>query len=201
MTLVVGISVAGCTSQGDLLKNANCEGEVLTSSTDARKIVQLAPDGIDELESEFNESDFGGYRAHCGVRDAAGEERPAIVIDASYLTVRSAPSKVSLGKLASTFPVEGRLVRITSPAPAVGGVSGEGDAALRAPCTLSGAESVPPDMREGTMAVAAWSEDAPDADSLEQRQNAADLALSFLRHAVQKCDDPPKLPESVHVSE
>lgn len=51
------------------------------------------------------------------------------------------------------------------------------------------------------MTAAVTSEDAPDADSFKQRQNAADLTLSILRHTVQKCDNPPKMPTSVHISE
>jgi hypothetical protein len=41
---------------------------------------------------------------------------------------------------------------------------------------------------------------APNPDSKKQRQNAADLALSFLRYAAEKCDKHPELPKSVVVN-
>lgn len=200
ISLLLAASATGCRPEKEMLKDANCEGKVLTSQEDARKILELAPDGIDEFESGFNESDTLGYEARCGVRDADGKERPAIVVIAGYVSDPADPSGMTMKELVGTFPVNGQLRHITSPdATHLGGASGEGDAVLRVPCTMTA--GLPPDMREGAMTVAVTSEEAPDANSLKQRQNAADLALSFLRYTVQKCDESPKLPSSVRIRE
>ena len=199
-TFLLITSLTACRSEKDMLKAANCEGKVLTSREDGQSILELASDSIENFDSSLYESDNPGYVAKCFVRDAADKENPALVIQANYLTDDIDPRKISLRGLVGNFAVQGHLLRITSDAPHLGGASGEPGAVLRVPCAMSHSKTLPPDMREGAMTVAASSESAPDANSTQQRQNAADLALSFMRHAVQKCDDPPALPKSVHIS-
>ncbi len=197
----MSLAVSGCTSEEQLLPDARCSNEVVASKQDAEKILELAPDGLERLEHHFYERDSQGYLASCNVSDGSGREGLAITFDAGFLSETTPPSEKSLRELAEPLAVDGRLTRVTSDAPGVGGVSGAASAILYAPCTLSKSETLPPDMREGAMVANARAELASDPDSLEQRQNAADLALSFLRNAVRKCDDPPKLPESVDINE
>ncbi|NLU69594.1 hypothetical protein [Streptomyces sp. HNM0574] len=200
VALIVASSLTGCTSEEDLLRNATCEGKALTSREDGRKVVGLVPDGVYELTSRYSEYDSRSSRAFCLIREREGEERKVIVLKAWFGTSGTEPSQLSLRELDQSGAVDGRKARITSKSPRVGGVSGEADAALSAPCTLPESESDSPlDMRRGTLHVTASSDNAPDPDSPEQRQNAADLTLSFLRHAVQRCDDPPELPAKVHI--
>lgn len=124
------------------------------------------------------------------------------MLKAAYLTGAKDPSKLPLEELHPSFPVDGRKLRISSRTARVGGVSGEADATLFAPCTLPESElGAPLRLRKGVMYVVALTDDAPAADSGKQRRNAADLALSFLRRAVRECDEPPKLPESVRIGE
>ncbi|MFR9675332.1 hypothetical protein [Streptomyces sp. TR02-1] len=200
--VILAINLTGCTaSEDEMLKDANCQGKVLTSREDGRKVLELLPDDIDKIESGYYERNLSLYEGYCSVSDAEHRGLPEFVIDAAFLTEGANPSKLSPRELVEPFDVDGRLLRIGSKGAYLGGVSGGGDAVLRVPCTTSRSTGLPPERRHGAMAVAARTEDAPDADSLEQRQNAADLALSFLRHAVKNCEDDPKVPKTVDIRE
>lgn len=193
------LALTGCSSYEDLREQARCSDDVVTGQENGKKILELAPDGIDDLKPRFHESDTEGYRASCTVGDGSGYEGLIVSFDAGFLNDSTAPSNASLRQLARPMPVDGRLTRVVSRVAGVGGVSGSGGATLRAPCALSRANTLPTDMRDGFMVARASAEQAPDADSQSQRQNVADLALSFLRHAVQRCDAPPNLPRSVRL--
>ncbi|MDT0378328.1 hypothetical protein RM572_05980 [Streptomyces sp. DSM 42041] len=199
--MVTSLVVSSCSANEDHLLNAQCSNDVLTSKVDAVKMQELAPEDLDRLEPRFVESESRGYSFSCTVGDRTGSEGLAVALDADFVPNRTLATKTSLNEIIASLPShnEGRLVRLTSGTRGVGGASSEAGAVLLAPCALSQSKTLPPDFRKGAMRASAWAPNAPDADSLEQRQNAADLALSILRHAVQQCDDPPKLPESMQI--
>ncbi|WP_311672228.1 hypothetical protein [Streptomyces hazeniae] len=199
--MAISLSLSACSSTDDLMANAHCSSDVVSSREDAEKILELAPNGIDHLEPRFNESEAQGYTASCTVGDGSGREGLIIYFNAGYLSDVRRPSEKSLRELTEPMTVDGRLARVKSNEPGVGGVSGAASAILYAPCTLSEAGILTPEMREGVIFAGARAENASDPDDLRQRQNTADLALSFLGHAVEACDDPAKLPTSVHVDE
>lgn len=200
--LIITLAASGCSSKNELLADAHCSDEVVASKQDAQKIVELAPDSLDRLEPQFVESESQGYKISCTVGDRTGSEGLAVALDADFVPNAALATKTSLHEIISSLPSpdEGRLVRLTSETQGVGGASSEAGAVLLAPCALSQSKTLPPDFQNGAMRASAWAPNAPDADSLEQRQNAADLALSILRSAVRRCDDPPNLPESMQIT-
>lgn len=85
---------------------------------------------------------------------------------------------------------------VTSSVDAVRGVSGRGSAGVWAPCSMKKSRG----FRPGAITATVAAPSAPDGESVKQRRNAADLALSLLRHAAKQCDEPPTLPQAVKVA-
>lgn len=178
----------------ELLPQAHCGDKVWRSEEDSRNVVEMLPDGVETLESRFREPGGIGYSAQCVLRSQDSQVLRARAWFASR--GNQVPGRGSDRQFLSAHEMNGPPGEVAAGA-GLSGVSGAGSASLAAPCSYEqqGGEL----LKNGHMIVAVVADDAADAASGAQRQRAADLALSFLRHAVRDCDDPPSLPEKVKV--
>lgn len=179
----------------ELLPQAKCDDKVWQSQKDSRAVVGLLPDGTESLDVRFHEI-RELYDGQCVIVSDGSEVLRA---QAWY----DARGKTDLGKapdesFMSAHDMDGPPRRITS-SPQLRSVSGVGSAALSAPCSYErmGKGRL---LKDGELNVTVVAGDAPEAAGSEQRQRAADLALSFLRYAAEKCDEPPTLPKKVRVA-
>lgn len=194
-TLLLPLASACGNNVEELLPQAKCDDEVWQSNQDSRNIIGLLPDGVDSLEARFREPGGIGYSGQCGLFsegarvlnarawfDARGNQSPGMVSDQRFL---------------SSHQMDGPPERISTPA-GLSGVSGAGSASLAVRCSYARLGDEPL-LKIGELVVTVISDAAPEPGTAEQRQRAADLALSFLRHAAKSCDDPPSLPKAVKV--
>jgi hypothetical protein len=191
-----GLVTSGCTSAEDLYPEARCDDKALTDmKQDAPKIIKLAPENISKVDGRFWEKASRYYQAECNISDGEGNEilRGRTVY---YDGEENNPSRSSRKSFFEEKDFEGTPRAVTSSGDAVEGVSGRGSAGVWAPCSMEKSTG----LRPGAMVATIAAPSAPDGDSVQQRQNAADLALSLLRHAVKKCDDPPEMPKKVKVT-
>lgn len=194
LTMGCVLLAGGCTSKSDLYPQARCGDKALTDTKrDAPKIMSLAPEDVSAVEGRFSENPSLVYRAECYISDEDGD---------NFLTARvqyydgkeNAPGRSPKRFFAGSF--KGVPRKVTSSSEGVGGVSGRDGAGVWAPCSTQKTTG----FRPGAMVVTLSAPSAPDGDSAEQRQNAADLALSMLRYAVKHCDERPELPAKVKVA-
>jgi hypothetical protein len=198
--VVVGLALGsvlvagGCTSAEDLYPQARCGDKALTDTKkDAPKIIALASEDISEVSGRFYENVNLTYTAECYISDEDGN---FLFGDAGYhIGVENRPGREPK-RFFRKKDFSGSPKNVTSKLEKVEGVSGRGSAAVWAPCSMKKSTG----FRPGAMVATISAPSAPDGDTLEQRQNAADLALSLLRHAVEKCDEPPTLPKTVKVA-
>jgi hypothetical protein len=186
--------LSACTSAEDLYPEARCGDKALTDTKkDAPKIIALASEDISEVSGRFYENVNLTYTAECYISDEDGN---FLFGDAAYfIGIENSPGREPK-RFFRKKDFSGLPKNVTSKLEKVEGVSGRGSAAVWAPCSMKKSTG----FRPGTMVATISAPSAPDGDSVEQRQNAADLALSLLRHAVEKCDEPPTLPKTVKVA-
>jgi hypothetical protein len=185
--------MSSCSSPEDLYPVAQCSDEALSSRTeDAPKIMDLLPDDTSQVYGKLQEHYVWGYHGDCLIK---GNEYPEEIRGyASFNGKEEDPEKTFTAHLPSEFGKGLRPIRATGLG--VVGVSGSGSAQIWFPCSLQEGAGGP----EGFMLTSIMARAAPNPDSKKQRQNAADLALSFLRYAAEKCDKHPELPKSVVVN-
>lgn len=196
ITLGCVLAASGCTSKTDLQPNARCSDEVLAEmKRDAPRILALAPDDISSVDGRFyDNTDSLVYRAECYISDKEGNG--FLTGRAEYRSGKQNYPSGSPEKFFEQHDLEGTRREITSGVDSVEGTSGRGGAGVWAPCSMQKSTG----FSSGAMVATISAPSAPDADSVKQRQNAADLALSLLRYAVKHCDEPPALPKRVMVA-
>lgn len=193
---VTALVVSGCTPQADLLAEARCTTKVLASEPDRERVVSLSPEGLDQLSSDFLEQDESRYESMCDIEGGGGPEEVVIMIDSWFSEgPKGDPARTSAGDY-EPYIGHSEVKRIRSLNRGVSGLSAAGEAAVRAPCVLSDGDGKE---LKGIIVVQLRAPNAPDADSPRQRQNAAGLALSYLKHATRHCTNSPDLPTSLQI--
>ncbi|MCH6162231.1 hypothetical protein [Streptomyces marispadix] len=195
ITLLLPLASACGNNTEELLPQAKCDDKVWQSDKDSRNVVGLLPDGVERLEARFREPGGIGYSGQCVFLSEGSRVLKARAWFASR--GNQIPGAGSDQRFLSSQEMDGPPKPISASA-GLSGISGAGSASLAAPCSYArlGGESL---LKNGRMIVTVIADEAPDAETTEQRERAADLALSFLRHAVKECDHPPSLPKTVKV--